>query len=87
MSRLTFDDLKRCHDCGVLEGEIHKPGCDAEACPFCAELLWCCGCGYDWLQSNFPSADLERDAPSEEMQAMWEAALKEKETRSCSSAE
>lgn len=26
---------KRCHDCNVLPGYFHHPGCDVEECPRC----------------------------------------------------
>lgn len=35
-----------CHDCGVLEGEIHTYGCDMEECPFCGGQLISCNCQY-----------------------------------------
>jgi hypothetical protein len=35
-------DGDRCHDCGAEEGELHKPGCDAEQCPECGRQLLAC---------------------------------------------
>jgi hypothetical protein len=29
-----------CFDCGVIDGEIHVPGCDEEVCPVCSRWLW-----------------------------------------------
>jgi hypothetical protein len=34
----------RCHDCGVLPGHYHHPGCDWEECPRCHEQLITCDC-------------------------------------------
>jgi hypothetical protein len=34
----------RCHDCDVLVGGFHHPGCDMEACPNCKGQLLTCGC-------------------------------------------
>ena len=34
-----------CHDCRVMEGEFHVPGCDVEECPSChQQLLSVCEC-------------------------------------------
>ncbi|PSH04307.1 MAG: hypothetical protein CXZ00_08085 [Acidobacteria bacterium] len=31
-----------CHDCGVLQGELHLWGCDMEVCPRCGGQYICC---------------------------------------------
>ena len=36
-----------CHDCRVLKGEFHVPGCDGEECPVCHTQLLSCDCPLD----------------------------------------
>src|SRR5687768_2083592 len=39
-------DRGPCHDCGVVKGEYHVPGCDVERCPICDGQIGGCDC--DW---------------------------------------
>ena len=37
-------DQQACHDCKVVKGEFHVPGCDVERCPKCGRQVIGCGC-------------------------------------------
>ena len=39
------NQTKYCHDCGIVEGELHKENCDMELCPICGQQLLTCSCG------------------------------------------
>lgn len=41
-------DLRACHDCAVIPGELHVPGCDVERCPACDGQSIACDCKVDW---------------------------------------
>jgi hypothetical protein len=43
----SHDRTERCHDCGILYGGNHHPGCDTERCPKCGGQLIGCGCLYE----------------------------------------
>jgi hypothetical protein len=40
-------DRAPCHDCAVIKGEFHVPGCDVERCPSCDGQVIGCDCFYD----------------------------------------
>ncbi len=40
------DKNKRCHDCGIVNGNTHHYGCDMEQCPRCKEQLIGCNCEF-----------------------------------------
>jgi hypothetical protein len=35
---------EHCHDCRVVKGHLHHPGCDQEECPLCHGQLFACDC-------------------------------------------
>ena len=41
-------DRAPCHDCAVVKGEFHVPGCDAEECPVCHGSIFSCDCEKDF---------------------------------------
>jgi hypothetical protein len=49
-ARVRYGDEERpwppgaCHDCAVLRGQYHVPGCDAEECPRCRGQAIGCDC-------------------------------------------
>lgn len=37
-------DVRACHDCAVIKGEIHVEGCDVERCAGCGGQRFGCDC-------------------------------------------
>jgi hypothetical protein len=64
-----------CHDCGIVDGQLHVDGCDMETCPRCFGQLITCGC----LWGEGPSdADLEpREIAYARVNAMFEELRRE----------
>ena len=65
----------RCHDCGIIEGQLHETGCDMEICPFCNGQLISCKCVYKKLNISW---DIEKSEISDEMEEKWNNILNKK---------
>lgn len=48
--RPRVDCAVTCHDCAVVSGEFHVPGCDMERCPVCHLQAISCGCDIEPAQ-------------------------------------
>ncbi len=51
-----LDGPERCHDCNVVNGAIHHPGCDMERCPACQGQYISCTCGAEHGSINVDGA-------------------------------
>jgi hypothetical protein len=71
----TYDRMRRgdgtwttsaeypCHDCAVLNGQLHVEGCDMEECPRCYGQLITCGClwGAGPVEDELVSFEIARE--------------------------
>lgn len=51
--RAELQSDKRCDDCGVAEGELHRLGCELERCPVCGEQAISCE-AHCWTPTGRP---------------------------------
>lgn len=71
--------LVTCHDCNVLEGEIHDYGYDVEECPFCGRRLMECDCIYDKLHLDRSfCTKLYEESPTLKREKKWLKILEKK---------
>lgn len=49
------DKDHRCHDCQILPGQKHHPGCDMERCPRCRGQLISCNCPITHVVTHLPA--------------------------------
>lgn len=77
---------EECHDCEVLEGELHHYGCDMERCPFCGNQLLTCNCKYKILGFEYNQESLNNGLPEsvykhgldQDMDKIWKEHLANK---------
>jgi len=66
----------RCGDCGVREGQLHRPNCDMEVCPFCGGQLLSCDCCYALLGIDCsPGTWAYKHGLTQEQEDQWFAML------------
>ena len=70
-------DRQPCHDCGVVKGQHHIPGCDVERCPTCKDLdnrqgqVISCGCDAADAPGMSARAQPKLGTPMSETKLLW----------------
>lgn len=64
-----------CHDCAVIKGELHVPGCDVERCPACGGQMRNCDC--EWPGDDGTAPAKKQIKPFSEKQLKIVAARKQ----------
>jgi len=60
-------DDRPCHDCGVVKGELHVPGCDVERCPSCGGQIYGCDCDWPGSRSSGPASKASKPFSKKEL--------------------
>lgn len=68
-----------CHDCAIVDGQLHVPMCDMEICPRCFGQLISCGCL--WGEGPADSELTPREVAFEREKAMYESIRQEMASR------
>ena len=74
--REVVNDPPCCGNCHAFEGDLHKPWCKLECCPFCQGQLISCDCAYEQLEIDCgPDSWAFEHGLTDEQAETWEKLL------------